>query len=343
VTRILVTGASGFLGRNLVEAIIQSGHEPVAWVHREASANDLRELGLEVHVGDLSATDAFRKPWLGVSTVVHLAGVVAPYSRTSTFRVNVDTTRRLAEDLGGWNSPPRFLYVSSLAAVGPSPTDSGVREQHQCIPTSIYGQSKLAAEAALKMLADRLPVSVIRPPGVIGNWDRNLLEVYRLVRWGWNVVGISKEFRYSFIHAEDLCRGILSIAQHGESLRGGEDPEVAGIYHVADPDPITMVQLADMVAASLGPARVRHLRLPRPVCWGLAGISDAFGRFLGVRTFLNLDKMREAAAGSWVCDTTRVQQQLDFRVGATLAQRIREVTHWYQGQGWLPNVRENAT
>jgi nucleoside-diphosphate-sugar epimerase len=344
VSRILVTGASGFLGRNVIDAALEAGHEPVAWVHRESSAADFRARGIEVHFGDLGDADALRVPWRDVTAIVHLAAVVAPYSRTETFRVNVDSTRRLAERVGQWESPPVFLYVSSLSAAGPSEPGVAREEQDACRPRSLYGRSKLAAERALQDLAGRLPISVVRPPSAIGNWDSNLLQLFNMVRHGWNLVGISKQFQYSFVHAADVAQGILRAVAQGQRLRGADDADSQGIYYLADPRPITMVQLADMVAASLNQPRVRHVRIPRPICWGIAGLGDAGGRFLGMRTFLNLDKMREAAGGSWVCDTRRAQHELGFAVAAPLAERIRQTAAWYLDHGWLKHScgRKNA-
>ena len=153
-------------------------------------------------------------------------------------------------------------------AAGPSEPGTLRREQDLCRPRSLYGHSKLAAEHALQNLAARLPVSVVRPPSVIGNWDMNLLQLYKMVRSGWNLVGISKLFQYSFVHAADLSQGILRAVGQGQRLRGVDDAESSGIYYLADPQPITMVELAEMVAASLGRPQLHHVRNPTAVVLG---------------------------------------------------------------------------
>ncbi len=338
MSSVLLTGASGFIGRNFIDWLQRFGHHPIAWVRRPAAAQELRDQGVDAVVGELSDYKTLNSLSGKISAVFHLAGTVSPYNRHATFEINVEQTRRLAEQLANWSNPPVFIYVSSLAAAGPSLDGLARLETDPCQPRSIYGESKAAAEAALQTLADRLPISIVRPPGVIGPWDRNLLQMFQMVRTGFHTVGISQKFRYSFVHVEDLSTGLWKTFTEGRRILPTNERSQElkqGIYFIADPDQYTMPDVANLIADATDTKHPRHLTVPTPICWTLATVADAGGRWLGMRTFLNRDKMREAVAGSWICDVTRAREQLGFVVGATFAQRIRETADWYREKGWI--------
>jgi nucleoside-diphosphate-sugar epimerase len=113
---------------------------------------------------------------------------------------------------------------------------------------------------------------------------------------------------------------------------GSERP---GIYYLCDERDVTFEQLGDLVAATLGAGRVRHVCLPAVLCWPLAAGGSWYGRWRSKKTFFNLDKMREATAGSWVCSGARAARELGFSPARPLAERLEETEHWYTQMGWL--------
>ena len=356
--RILVTGSTGFVGRQMIAKLVQSQLNPVAWARSSVGSGTLPfDQDIEIQVGSLSEAGDFIRKNPDIVAVIHLAAVVAPKHRSTAFETNVDLTCKLASEISKRTSPPVFIYVSSLAAGGPSPESHKRKESELAAPKSIYGESKLAAERALLKFADAVPISIVRPPGVFGPSDRNLFQLFRTVRAGWNFVGISKRFQYSFVHVDDLTSGILSVLERGKRLSVAESDSKSvegsiqsnatsgstnsssvgseGLYYIADPQPVTFVELADMVADAMGTRRPRHVTLPACACWPLALASEVGGRCLNVKTFLNIDKMREAVAGNWTCDTSKAASELEFTVAADLNQRVSETGKWYSENGWL--------
>lgn len=326
---VVVTGASGFIGRNLTAALVRQPCRVRAIV-RPGSPGE-PAAGVDVRAGHLADEAFVRSACEGATHVFHLAGAVAPSSQAHADQVNVELTRRLAAALAGLARPPVLIYVSSLAAAGPGDPK---RESDPAAPRSCYGRSKLAAERLLRTYADRLGITIIRPPGVFGPWDRNLLEMFRAVRWRLNPVVISRRFRYSLVHVADLVHGLVAAAARGARLQPAA-ADSRGLYFLADPVPLSMVELAGHVAAAVGCPAPVSVPLPAPVCWAIAGAAEAWGWCRRRRTFFNLDKMREATAGSWVCDPTRAAGELGFAVEAGLPERIVETAGWYRRQGWI--------
>lgn len=333
--KVIVTGGSGFIGRNTIPVLIEQGYEVIAWARSSKTADYWQQLGVRVEIGDLSEIASLKYANESVTAIIHLGGIVAPNSRAETFAANVDTTESIVNGISRWQTPPRFVFVSSLAASGACINEVPRREVDPCQPRSIYGQSKAAAEKALATFADRVPISIARPPGVFGPWDRNLLTLFQSVRWRINLVGISRRFRYSFVHAQDLAYGLIAVLRSGKHLIGADDTSAQGIYFLADPQGVSFVELANMIANSLDIGPPVHVTVPSPICHAVATLSQFYGQIRNQPVYLNRDKMREAVAGSWVCNSSRANEELGFAVTRKLSDRIIDTADWYRKQNWI--------
>ncbi|MCM2373288.1 NAD-dependent epimerase/dehydratase family protein [Aporhodopirellula aestuarii] len=348
MTRYLVTGANGFIGRHVVDRLLAAGDEVVTLSRSQSEESDhggqLRRVAADVR-DSAKVSGAMNS----VDRVIHLAAAVATRSLTLSESINVEGTRVVASAAAAQPNPPTLIYVSSLAVAGtipdrnPSgPKRDAVVESDPCHPVSHYGRTKLRAEGVLHEIADRLPITIVRPPCVFGPGDRNLLALYKTIRSGWNLV-LSKTFRYSYISVTDLIPGIIAAADRGvrlPPLTASAKPD-RGIYYLTDPQAVTFVELAEMIAASLDEFAIarrrplRHVRIPRAAGWFAGGCGEVVMRGFGGRVFLNLDKVREGVGGSWVCDGSRAEQELSFRPSAGLAERLIETTIDYHQSKWL--------
>ncbi|MFG0287511.1 MAG: NAD-dependent epimerase/dehydratase family protein [Rhodopirellula sp. JB044] len=357
MARYLVTGANGFIGRHLVDFLLAAGNEVVA-LSRSQEEGTERGGQLRRIAGDIRNPVRVDEAMCSVDHVIHLAASVATRSPALSESINVEGTRVVATSAAHQPNPPTLVAVSSLAVAGPVPEEAfeskskrrkrcddgqsaAVSEGDPCRPVSHYGRTKLRAEQVLQEMADQIPITIVRPPCVIGPGDRNLFALYKTVRSGWNFV-LSKSFRYSYISVTDLVPGILAAIERGRRLPSPEQTDqTQGIYYLTDPNPVTFVELAEMIAASFDEFAIsrrrplRHIRIPRAAGWIAGGCGEIVMKGFGGRVFLNLDKVREGVGGSWVCDGSLAEQELSFHPAADLATRIIETTIDYHQSQWL--------
>ena len=334
---MLVTGGTGFIGRHLVAALRAAGQRVACLVRPTSQVADLQAMGVELLQGDLTRPETLPPAVAGKTTVYHLAGLLEAFRAQDFYRVNVGGTAALVEACAQQPNPPVVVLVSSIAAAGPSREGRFRREEDPPAPVSHYGRSKLAAERAANSFARQLPITVVRPPIVFGEYDRDVLRIFRAVQRGWHLVPGLRPRRYSLIHAADLVGGLMLAAQHGERMNGEprDHARGRGVYFLAGREHPTYAELGRLMAAALGRRGLRVVRVPMAAAWVVAMAAEVLARLRGEPEILNLDKMREAAAGSWICCSEKAERQLGFRPPADLAARLRQTATWYQRQGWL--------
>jgi dihydroflavonol-4-reductase len=332
--RALVTGATGFIGHHLVRALAERGDTVRCLVRPTSDTTPLGGLSVEYVLGDVTDSSTLPPATDGVDVVYHTAGLVKALRPADLVRANVDGMAHLARLCADRPTPPRLVLLSSLAAAGPSSFHRPLVESDPPRPVSLYGRSKLAGERALVAFADRLPATVVRAPAVFGPRDREMYRIFRLASRGWAIAPTWRPMRLSSIYAVDLAGCLIRAAAAGERLQPAAAPGV-GVYYAAFDEHLTVAEFARRAAAALGLPAPRLLRLPLLLSRGIALLAELAGRLAGRPTILNLDKSREAGAGSWTCSPAKAQAQLGFQPGATLDQRLEQTAEWYRQHHWL--------
>lgn len=336
--RSLVTGATGFVGSNLVAHLRQQGWEVRCLVRDVKQAKHLEALGAELALGQLDDFDGLLRAVADVDVVFHAAARVHALSEQQFTEDNVEGTRNVARACATASSPPVLIFISSLAAGGPSRPGAPRQEEDEAQPISAYGRSKLEAERAAGALADEVPLSIVRPPIIFGQRDRSSLKIFLGVqKLRLHPVPGLRKFPVSVVHIADFCDALMLIAERGTRVSpdsNGRPNIAAGTYHVTAERTIPYSDLGRLAAQAIG-CRVVALPLPRPLFWVVGGIVEVVGQIRQRPGLLNLDKIREAVASGWECSDKKIRTQLGYKQAATLEERFAETAEWYREHGWL--------
>lgn len=309
---ILVTGASGFVGRRLCRSLIDRGHNVTAAIRTPAAARRLPP-GVSVVVGEIGPAAPFGpEAFDNVDVVVHLAARVhrepdpAPDPAAEFQKVNRAGTEALARAAAG--RVRRFVYVSSVHAVRLL-ADEILDEHSLCRPCTPYGKSKLEAEEALSRIAAQtgLETVIVRPPPVYGpESPGNLSRLFRLVRSGWPVPLGSVSNRRSLIYVENLVDALIAAATH---------PAASGhTFMISDGEDVSIPQLVHTVAAALGQ---KAIVFPAPV--GLLRIAGS-----ALRKSSEIERL----LGSLTVDSDKFRRLLDWRAPRTMTEGIAATVQW---------------
>lgn len=319
--RVLVTGATGFLGSHLSELLVEEGHEVKALVRKTSNTDLLERLGAELHLASLETGEGLDEAVADVDAVVHGAGLTKARSLDEFLEVNEGGTRNLIEATKRTRPDiRRFVHVSSLAAHGFS--ENGGPPQ----PVTHYGQSKRAGEDAVREAAGDLPVTIIRPPAIYGPRDAEMYSFFKMIRGRTKVFMGSSQNRLSLIYGPDCARAIY----HALTV---EHPS-GRVYFVEDGRTYTQEQFAGVVEEALG-VRALPMTLPRWIVWTAALMSETWGNIRGQAVMLTRNKLRELEQPDATCHGPEIREELGWEPQVQLEEGARRTVAWYRENGWL--------
>ena len=177
----LITGASGFIGGHLAQALVSRGQSVRCLVRRTSRVDHLPPRGVELVYADLAHPVDLEKAVAGVDVVYHLAAMTCALRPADLMRVNGHGTYHVARACASQATPPVHVYISSVAAGGTSRSGERRNESQRPAPVSDYGRSKRAGELAAAMWARHVPTTIVRPGIVFGARDRELLPVFHAI------------------------------------------------------------------------------------------------------------------------------------------------------------------
>jgi nucleoside-diphosphate-sugar epimerase len=321
--KALLTGATGFVGRHLVSALLRRGDTVTALIRSPQRAQEIADLGVRLVKGDLDDQRAMAQACEGQDVVYHVAGLVAALGEAEFLRVNRDGTRALLE-AATRAAAGRFVLVSSAAAAGPSLPGVPLKGDEPPNPVTIYGRSKRAGEDVVR--GGGIPWTIVRPPAVYGPGDRELLRVFKLARLGIAPVFGGGRQELSLVYGPDL----------GEALcAAGHTAGAAGkIYYACHPEVVTSGAMVQEIGRAMGKS-VRLIPLPTILANGILTVTGAAARLTGKATLLTRDKAHEFLAPGWTVDPARLTADTGWKAEHDLHAGVKETLEWYRAHQWL--------
>jgi len=320
--KALVTGATGFVGSHLVEALAARGDSVTALVRSPGKAGRLGQLGVRQVPGDLHSPDALRQALTGQDVVFHVAGLVAARNEAEFLRANRDGTSALLQSLGP--ESPRFVLVSSMAAAGPSTPDHPLIGNEAPHPVTAYGRSKLAGEAALQGAA--VPWTILRPPMVYGPRDTEVLKVFKIARLGVAPIFGDGSQQLSAISGPDLAEALIAAALAPAA--------VGRIFYPCHPEIFSSGDFVRAVGRALG-RTVRVVPLPLGLARLALTLTGAGARLAGRATILTADKANEFFQPAWTGDPHGLMSATGWAPRHDLATGLALTAAWYREHRWL--------
>lgn len=318
--RALITGASGFIGGHLAEGLCRRGYDVFCLVRKTSLVSHLRHLPVGLISGDLTDAASLHAAVRGMDYVFHLAGVIASLDRWEYEAINIHGTRNLVRAvLQEAYGLKRFVFVSSISAAGPSPPDRSLSETDEPRPVSEYGRSKLAAERIVLDARSRLPVTVIRPPNVLGPRQRELRQSIRLIRRRIVPVLGNGRPQTSLADVDDVVRAVAIAA---------ENPRAVGeTYFITDGNAYAWREIVAAIIRKLG-LRPPFLRIPFAVQYAASWIEEKTARQQYRRPRVTREQLLAVRNHNWIYDGTKIEQQLGFRPVWDMPSSIRRAVDW---------------
>ncbi|MBP8776878.1 MAG: NAD(P)-dependent oxidoreductase [Bacteroidaceae bacterium] len=332
--KVLITGASGFIGRYLVEDFLSRGFAVYAGVRATSKTDDLKKLGAEIISMDLSNRITLTCQFANLTSrigrwdyVVHVAGLTKSVKKSDFERVNNESTQTLCSALiQAKMIPDRFVFLSSLSVFGPLHEKDSlpIDEAETPLPNTAYGRSKLRAEQYLQ--STPIPYIILNPTGVYGPREKDYFMMAKSICSHIDfAVGYSSQ-TLTFIHVADLAQAVrLSFTSEFVNRR----------YLLSDGGEYTSRHFSDLLQKELGISFVCHIVAPLCFLKLISLCGEMIGRITGHPSTFNLDKFRIMKQRNWRCNITPAQQELGYKPEYPLHKGVKQVINWYKANRWL--------
>ena len=338
--KILITGASGFIGSFIVEEAIKRGFDVWAAMRKSSSRQFLSDNRIHFIELNLASEEDLKQQLAGHSFdyVVHAAGVTKCLDKQDFFRINTEGTQHLVRALLELDMPlKRFVYISSLSIMGAIREEQPyqeIRESDEARPNTAYGESKLEAEQWLDAFSQELtansqqplPYVILRPTGVYGPRERDYFMMAKSIKAHTDFAVGFKQQDITFVYVTDVVQAVFLALEKGKTGRR---------YFLSDGEVYQSSTFSNLIRQELG--NPWWIRITAPL-WLLRIITffgERIGHMTGKVTALNNDKFHIMRQRNWRCDIEPARRELGYEPQVKLEEGVRRSIKWYKDNKWL--------
>ena len=327
--KVLVTGATGFIGSHVADKLLAKGYEVRCMVRKTSNLRWVEGKDYELITASLSDTDSLEKAVEGVEYIYHVAGNTSAKDLDGYMQGNCQGTKNLVEAaLKKTNNLQRFLYVSSQTAAGPAISlNEPTTEDMPMRPITNYGRSKKASEKMLASYSMTLPFTIVRPPAVYGPRDTEIFSIFKMIKLGLATYIGFDEKHISLVHSEDLSRGIIEAAESKRTL--------GKTYFISSEEFYTWGQIYKLMKKAFGKKNILSLKLPHSLVLTAGRISEFFGKFASKPPVFNYEKGIDFIQSYWICSTNSAHKDFNYSQQVSIEEGIKETIEWYRKMKWL--------
>ena len=313
---ILVTGATGFIGRHLVKALSKGGHSVRCLVRKSSDINPLRDINVDIFFGDLIVKDSLRQALEKIDLIYHLAGEVYSRKKDDYYKGNVLATRNLL-DICKEKNPKRIIFLSSVGVYKPVTTKTLLTEESECEPITYYGKTKLDAEELIKK--NNISWVIIRAPVTYGPFQQRVLNKFFLDAVNKKkvlLIGDGNNLR-SLCFIDNLVEGLVLLANKADIDRK--------TYILSDNSPYTFNDMIE-TASKVIQQRVEVTHLPSflgDISWKIYRLMDSAFNFCPVELYA-IKKMQLQEG----CDITKSKREIGYNPKVTLEVGMESTINW---------------
>ena len=338
--KILITGASGFIGSFIVEEALKRDFEVWAAVRRSSSRQFLQDGRIHLIELDLNSKERLTEQMKDCrfDYVVHAAGVTKCLNKADFHRINTEGTQHLVEALMALRMPlKRFVYLSSLSIMGAireqQPYEE-IRESDTPRPNTAYGKSKLEAEQWLEQLNEELklkheepfPYIILRPTGVYGPRERDYFMMAKSIKAHTDFAVGYRQQDITFVYVEDVVQAVFLAIEKGQTGRK---------YFLSDGEVYQSSTFSNLIHQELGSPWWIRITAPLWLLRIITFCGEYIGHLTGKVTALNNDKYNIMRQRNWRCDIEPARRELGYEPKVKLEEGVRRSIAWYKENGWL--------
>ncbi len=331
---LLISGATGFTGRYIITEALKNNFHIIALVRKTSNTTFLKEKGVEIIIVDFLDKSSLINTFLHIKKlipqldiIIHHAGVTKAIRREDFIKGNTLITQNFIEALKESDLiPRRFIYTSSLAALGPGNAHNlaPITEEQKPAPVTYYGESKLLAEKLIINSA-YIPYIIIRPTAIYGPGDRDTLLLFKSIKKGIETSLTKEKQQLTFIYVEDMARAYMLAALHSGFPK---------CYHISDGNFYTSTELNDYLKQVLHKHTIK-LYIRPGILKVAASFIDKYNTITDSSSILTKNKVNELKAINWKIDSNKIQKELNFKARIDLKTGIELTYHWYKQHDWI--------